>query len=421
MKQDTALPAVLPGEGLWRHALFGAVLAAAGLPIYMHAPVFFAQEHGVSLAALGGVLFALRLIDLVQDPILGWLADVAGTCRGLAAAGAAVILGGAMVALFAVPPPFAPLAWFALCLTALFSAFSFLWILLYAVGAARGEALGEGGPLRLAAWREAGTLGGICLATIAPTMLAATGAEAPFASFALAFCGVLLVAAVAMAPEWRRPLAGIPGHGLRSMLADPPIRRLLLLGLVNAAPVAVTASTFLFFVEARLGAPDAAGPLLLAFFLASACTAPLWSRAALRFGARRTLGLAMALGILSFSGAALLGPGDLAIFAVICLASGAAIGADFAILPALFSHAVARSGGGAGQAFGLWNFCAKLSLALAAGLALPALGAAGFDAAAGAVNTADALFTLTLVYAGLPSLLKAAALALLFFLPIDEA
>ena len=32
------------------YALFAGLLAAAGLPIYIHAPKFYVDEHGVSLA-----------------------------------------------------------------------------------------------------------------------------------------------------------------------------------------------------------------------------------------------------------------------------------------------------------------------------------------------------------------------------------
>ncbi|NNF72918.1 MAG: sugar:cation symporter, partial [Rhodobacteraceae bacterium] len=33
------------------YALFAAMLAMAGLPIYIHAPKFYVDEYGVSLAA----------------------------------------------------------------------------------------------------------------------------------------------------------------------------------------------------------------------------------------------------------------------------------------------------------------------------------------------------------------------------------
>jgi hypothetical protein len=55
------------------YAVFAAMLSAAGLPIYIHAPAYYATTYGVGLTALAGVLFALRLIDVVQDPLLGWL------------------------------------------------------------------------------------------------------------------------------------------------------------------------------------------------------------------------------------------------------------------------------------------------------------------------------------------------------------
>ena len=67
---QSARASALPG-----YALFAAMLASAGLPIYIHAPKFYVDEYGVSLVGLGGALFLLRLIDFVQDPLLGWLSD----------------------------------------------------------------------------------------------------------------------------------------------------------------------------------------------------------------------------------------------------------------------------------------------------------------------------------------------------------
>ncbi|MEL6417371.1 MAG: MFS transporter, partial [Pseudomonadota bacterium] len=52
-------------QRLSAYAVFAALLASAGLPIYIHAPKFYVDEYGVSLAALGAVLFGLRLIDVV--------------------------------------------------------------------------------------------------------------------------------------------------------------------------------------------------------------------------------------------------------------------------------------------------------------------------------------------------------------------
>ncbi|MFN4131380.1 MAG: MFS transporter, partial [Paracoccaceae bacterium] len=117
---------------LWPWSLFAAMIAAAGLPIYIHAPKFYVDTYGTSLAALGFTLAALRLIDVVQDPLLGWLAESGRKRRAVLVWVAAIVMALAMTGLFAVTPPIAPLAWFALTLTLLFSGFSFLTITFYA-------------------------------------------------------------------------------------------------------------------------------------------------------------------------------------------------------------------------------------------------------------------------------------------------
>lgn len=406
------------GNGLPAYALFGAVLAAAGLPIYIHAPKFYVDEYGVSLAALGAVLFGLRLFDVVQDPVLGWLSERTRKTRSAAVALALAVLAASMVGLFAVTPPVAPLLWFALTLTGLFSAFSFLTITFYAEGVEKGAQI-EGGHVRLAAWRETGALLGVSLAAMAPTLLGAAMGH-PFAGFAAGFAALVIVAGYAMRREWGLSSRTEPGPGIATVLADPVSRRLLLLALVNAMPVAVSSTLFLFFVEARLAAPGWEGPLLLLFFLAAAASAPLWGLAAGRIGARRALLAAMALAIVSFGFAVTLGAGDTLAFAVICLASGAALGADMTLLPALFSRRLARIAPDAGQAFGLWAFVTKFTLAFAAVTLLPVLEAAGFRS--GATDLPDeALRTLTLLYAALPCALKLIAVALLVTLNMDEA
>jgi len=389
-------------------AVFAAMISAAGLPIYIHAPKFYVDEFGVSLAALGAVLFGLRLLDFIQDPALGWLAERTRHARAAMVGVAVLVLAGAMVGLFAVAPPIAPLWWFALMLTALFSAFSFLTISFYAQGVESAGRLGAQGHLRLAGWRETGALLGVCAAAVAPTVLAGTGA--PFAGFALGFCLLCLTALWVMRDQWGAAQAP-QSSGFAVVLGDPLARRLLLLALVNATPVAVSSTLFLFFVESRLQAPGMEGPLLLLFFLAAAGAAPLWGRLARRIGAKRALLCGMVLAIAAFGGAALLGPGDTGWFALVCLGSGAAMGADLTLLPAMFARRMARIAPSAGQGFGLWSLMTKFTLAFAAVALLPLLEARGFQA--GTTNPPEALSLLTVLYALLPCALKLVAIALL--------
>lgn len=392
------------------YALFAALLAAAGLPIYIHAPKFYVDEYGVSLTALGSVLFGLRLLDVVQDPALGWLSEKLRARRGAAVALASGVMALAMLGLFAIPALVNPVLWFALMLTLVFSCFSFLTICFYAQGVAKADALPGAGHLTLARWRETGALLGVCVASVAP-LLMGLALDRPFAGFAVGFAVLAFAACVAMRREWR-PVGVSAAGGFGIVLRDAQARRLLLIALVNAAPVAVTSTLFLFYVDLALEAPGWEGPLLLLFFLAAAGAAPLWGMLAERHGARRVLLGAMVLGIFAFGGALLLGPGDVALFALVCLASGAVLGADLTLLPAMFATRLAQIAPSAAEGFGLWSFVSKLTLAFAAIALLPALEGTGLQSGRGD-STSEAITLLIWFYAGIPCALKLLAIALL--------
>lgn len=394
--------------GLPRYAGFAAVLAAAGLPIYIHAPKFYVDTHGVTLAQLSVALFLLRLVDLVQDPLLGRLAEVTRNRRGATVLAAGIVMAVAMLMLFAVPPMLPPVWWFALSLAGLFSAFSFLTICFYAQGVAKAGAA-PNGHLRLAGWRETGSLVGVCIAAALPSVLAASGA--PFTWYAVIFAAATGLALILMWPEWSPRGPAPTSNGLRIVLTDGPARRLLTIALINATPVAVTSTLFLFYVADRLGAPGREGPLLLLFFLSAAIAVPLWARIATRWGSRRTLMAAMALAIVTFAFALPLGRGDVWAFAAVCVGSGAAVGADLSLLPAMFARRMEIIAPTAADGFGLWSFVNKATLAVAAIAVFPILDVAGF--VPGEQNTSSALWSLTLLYAGVPLVLKALALALI--------
>ncbi len=156
---------------------------------------------------------------------------------------------------------------------------------------------------------------------------------------------------------------------------------------------------------------------MILFFLSAGATVPLWAKLSNWIGAKQTLLIAMPLSIAGFVGAAMLSAGDLTGFALICFASGAALGADMVVLPAMFSVVLTRAGLNASAAFGIWSFAGKLGLALAAFFTLPLLERSGFTP--GQANSAEALRTLTIAYAVLPCILKLGAFGLVLTLPTE--
>ena len=199
-------------------------------------------------------------------------------------------------------------------------------------------------------------------------------------------------------------------------------RRLLAVFLCNGIASAIPAALMLFFAQDRLLAtPAQIAMLLVLYFVCGALSMPLWLRSVRRFGLERTWLAGMLLAVLCFGWTAGLGSGQVLAFAVICALTGVALGADLAVPGALLARLVERQGAQGqhdGAYLGWWNLATKLNLALAAGAALPLLQWAGY---APGSQDLQALAHLSWGYALLPCALKLLAAALLYGLFIHRA
>ena len=88
------------------------------------------------------------------------------------------------------------------------------------------------------------------------------------------------------------------------------------------------------------------------------------------------------------------------------------------LLPAIFARRMEIIAPNATEGFALWSFVSKFTLAFAAAALLPTLEAAGFDS--GTENSEQALWTLSLLYAAVPCVLKLVAFGLLIVTPLQE-
>lgn len=389
------------------YGVLGLPLAFAALPIYVHVPRFYAGAAGMPLAQLGLILLGARLLDAGIDPWLGWLADRVPRRRMLALALLPFALG--FVALLN-PPGQGVGLWLLGSLALTYLGFSAATVAYQAWGADVG--VNSALRTRLTAAREGFGLLGVVLAAALPSVLA-SGMNQGIARLSWLLPPLLLLAAAIayfVVPAGPQAVAAsaplLPS--LRRVFADVTFRRLLLVFVANGIAAALPATLFLFFVADVLGAEAASGPLLALYFISGAASLPLWVRLAARHGRVAAWLGAIALSIVSFTGASLLGRGDLWAFAAICLSSGLALGADLA-LPAAIAADLGERQGQAGACFGVWNLLAKLNLALAAGLSLPLIGALGYVPGGSA-----GLPGLVFAYALLPLAFKLLAGALLW-------
>ena len=394
------------------YGALGLPLAFAALPVYVFAPRFYAGL-GLSLGTAGTVLLLARMADALIDPWLGVAADRARSRKSFIAA-ALLPLALGMLAMFH-PPSGADSTilsiWLGACVAVTYLGFSAANIAYQAWGARLGSAADR---TAVAAAREGCGLAGVVLASILPQMFAPTvEAGLPAATWIfmliLALCAAITLGA---APNGERAEAaqGSFRRILAPVLASARFRRLLAVFALNGIASAIPATLFLFFVADILQLADKSGMFLALYFIAAAMALPLWVRVAARLGKRRAWLAAMVLAIVAFMWAFVLSAGQAVAFGAIAIASGAALGADLALPPAMLADTIEadRTRGAEGAYFGIWNLVTKLNLALAAGLALPTLAAFGY-----APGAPGAGAVLPLMYCLLPCVLKLGAIVML--------
>ena len=406
------------------YGLLGLPLAFVALPVYVHLPHHHAREFGLPLAMLGLVLLLGRLFDALVDPWIGAAGDALYRRSQRAVASAAVLLSMTLAlgfaALFVVPQDVRSgggvlWVWMVVALALCHVSCSALAVLHQSWAARQGG--GERAQSRWVAWREGLGLVGVLLAAVLPSLAGWPATVAVLcAALAAGLWGWFALVrqwTVTLTPHTQPEQTETPD--LWQPWQHAPFRRLLAVFVVNGMASAIPATLVLFFVQDRLQAPAAWQPVFLGlYFMAGALSMPLW----LALIARRGLPLAwlcgMALSVLTFGAVVSLGAGDLAAFALVCVLSGTALGADLSAPGALLNQTIedcGQRGRCEGAFIGWWNLATKLNLALAAGLALPLLGAWGYVPGQ---PDQQGLQALGLAYGLLPCLLKLLAMWMLW-------
>jgi glycoside/pentoside/hexuronide:cation symporter, GPH family len=187
--------------------------------------------------------------------------------------------------------------------------------------------------------------------------------------------------------------------------------------LANGIPAAL----FFLYLEHGLGADsDIRSMFIAGYFVAAIAAIPTWAWLSGRLGKHRTWCVAMGIACVAFATVPFLAPGSFAAFGAVCLITGMALGADLALPPAIQADVVdygALKDGTAraGTLFALWAMSTKFALALAVGIALPAVELLGFDPGRPTDAGRDAL---TMIYALVPVVIKTIAIAVIWQFPL---
>lgn len=271
---DPAAAGSAPTAALVAYGALGLPLAFAALPIYVHVPRLYTEGLDLSLALVGAVLLAARIVDAVTDPLIGWANDRLPR-RRLWVVLALPVLALGMLGLL-IPPEGAGGLWLFALLVGVSLAYSVATIAYNAWGAEVADT--PDARTRFVASREAFALVGVVLAAALPGVLAAGEGEA--AGLArLAWVFLPLLAVFGLWTLWRAPAppavrAGTAPvwAGLRAALGEPAFARLLAVFAANGIAAAIPAASVLFFVADVLQAAELAGLFLVLYFVAACST-----------------------------------------------------------------------------------------------------------------------------------------------------
>lgn len=409
-------------------------LAILYFPLFTYVTPFYVAERGVDIALLGGAWILIRLFDAFTDPAMGWISDRTparwGRRRIWLIASVPLLLLATWEVF--VPPDDAGLS------------HAVIWLFLLTLGwtmaqtpyAAWGAEIADTyhGRTRITAARE----GVVLLGTVAATLIYFGGGEGGDGLRALAIVVVIALPAGVAAAAWLTPDRPRVREKRKSLLdawkelrGNRAFLRLLVAWFVNGAANGAPVSLFLFFVQDRLMAGEVemggvpfAGLCLLAYFGAAILGIPAWAWLSRRIGKHRAWCAAMIWTCAFFATALALGPGDTVAFLSVSILTGFAFGADMALPPSIQAdvieddaerHRTVR----AGLFFALWSIATKAAIAFSSGAVFITLGLAGFSA--GGTNDAASLWALTILYAGVPIVLKIGVIRLMWNFPLHGA
>jgi GPH family glycoside/pentoside/hexuronide:cation symporter len=425
-----------------RLAAYGApafALAMPTIPAFVYLPALYAE--GLGLAAAGLVLLSARVTDVISDPLIGVVSDRYQTRWGRRKPWilvGAILAGFALIRLFQPPSDVTAtylLAW----AIVLYLGWTLVAVPYTAWGA---ELSGDYHQRsRITGVREGLTLIGILAAGAVPAITTSMGwteaeglAAVSWMAIALGAPAIALLLIKVPETHLQRSSIGPPRLVITvtnikraaSILAgNKPFVRLLSAWFINGMANGIPAALFLLYLEFGLQADQSQRSLLiLAYFLSGVLSIPLWLTLSNRFGKHRAWCWAMLVTCAAFIWVPFLSPGDIAAFSLVCVFTGMGLGADLVLPPALQADVVdfdrLRNGQArAGLFFALWSMSTKMALALAVGVAFPALQALGFSPDGD--NSASALRSLAVIYGGVPVVLKIIAIAVIWTFPITRA
>lgn len=420
-----------PWGVLVSYVLPAFALAALGMPIVVHLPKLYASKGvGLDFVTVGAIFAIMRVLDVVIDPLMGYVSDrwrtAIGRRRPVIALGAPLLCLGIWMAFN--PQGHVGIGYLCFWLFVMYLGWSAVVVPHLSWGAEISPDYHERS--RIYGWYQTLTVTGMMGVLMVPAILEQKGF--PLATQVMAMAAVAiatLVPAVILCltfvPEpdvklgTQAPL--IPT--LRFVLKNRAMRRIMAVDFLESVNQGARGTMFLYFASLAVALPKLGGTLLLCYFLSGIVFMPVWIALSKRIGKHRALMVSFIYGICTGALFFLIPPGNATLAFVFIPLSGASYGAPAFLIRAMMADVsdadtVETGAERAGIMYSFLSLTSKFGIGCSVAVAFGTLSWLGFDPKIH--NTAAAIEHLRVFYIVLPLFLAGVSLATMLGYPLDE-
>lgn len=407
-------------------------LAALGMPIVVHLPNYYAsKEVGLGFATVGAIFGLMRILDLLIDPMAGYLSDRWRTRFGRRRPVIAIGLPILLVGLWMVFTPSAHASVPAVCfwLFIMYLGWSLVVVPHLSWGAEVSTDYHERS--RIYGWSQALTVAGMMGVLVIPAVLEQRHYPLSTQVMAMAIFSIVtmvptILICLFVVPEPEVKLETKAGliPTLRFLLKNSAIRRIMAVDLIESTNQGARGAMFLYFAGLALGLPTLRGTLLLVYFLTGVIFTPAWIALSKRIGKHRAMIASFVYGMVGGALMLLIPKGSAAwAFGVIAF-TGASYGAPAFLIRAMMADVAdadthENNAERAGMMYAFLSMTSKLGIGWSVTIAFGFLTLLGFDPKV--ANSAAAIENLRLFFILLPIGLAALSIITMVGYPLNEA
>ena len=349
-------------------------------------PAFFAEVHNFDIAIIGTYIFLAKLVDIVSDPIVGWVNDKKILDRKFLITIGSILCAISLYKLFIQK-------------NITYEYYLFVWISVLYLGwtlfqipyLSIGYDLEKDYFLRtkLSANRELFILFGLFFSLGLPMFFNFSNAELlSYIVYVAIFSGFIGISVMLFKiPDNRVLKKDIQfKSALKNLRKNDPLVRVMFAWFVNSLANVFPMILFSFYISYVLGGNDNDRQVVLFYyFLFAILGVPFWTYFSKKFGKKKTWATSLILSAFFFIFVFFLSKGDIYLFIIISCITGFCLGADLIIPPSIQAdisdiHLNKFNEDISGVLFSFITFLNKLSFAIASLFVFSILGLLNFKA-----------------------------------------